>query len=64
MVDRVIAVLKRRAVEHHEHAERLRVCGTLIKQTPGARTLADVEARLGRAEMERRVQALLEQRAN
>ena len=64
MVDRVIAAPKRRAMAHHEHAARLGVCGTLIKQTPGARTLADVEARLGRAEMERRVQALLEQRAN
>jgi len=64
VVDRLIAVLNRRAVERHEHAERLRVCGTLIKQTPGARTLADVEARLGRAEMERRLQALLNQPAN
>jgi hypothetical protein len=38
--------------------------GTLITQTPGARTLADVEARLGRAEMERRLQALLDQPPN
>ena len=64
VLDLMVAVLRRRAAEHAAHARELRACGALIEQTPGARTLADVEATLGRAEMVRRLNALLDQATN
>lgn len=59
-VDEVLAALKtecaRRAAQ--AQARELYACKTLIKQTPGAHTLADVLAQLGCAETHRRLDVL------